>query len=136
MKRFPDWPARLHAFLCSRRRAAFQWSQNDCALFVADGVLAMTGTDLAADYRGTYDDEEGALEAIAGPLEAFAAAAAVVHAMPEVAPALGQRGDIMLLPGLAGDTLGLCTGTRIACCASPAGYGLVPVAQASRCWRV
>lgn len=136
LARLFDWASRLQAFLQARRRTPFAWGIHDCALFAADGVLAMTGTDLAADHRGAYDDEDGAIAAIGGDLEAFAVGIAGAHELEEIAPGLAQRGDVALFPGMAGATLGIIVGAHGACCRAPAGYALLPRAQASRAWRV
>lgn len=37
------------------------WGENDCCLFLANFIKELTGRDLAASFRGQYDDEEGAL---------------------------------------------------------------------------
>jgi hypothetical protein len=37
---------------------------NDCAMWVADWIVKATGTDPAADLRGTYTNEIGALRQI------------------------------------------------------------------------
>lgn len=42
------------------RRTPFVWGQADCILSVADHVLAVTGKDPAARWRGSYKTEEGA----------------------------------------------------------------------------
>jgi len=58
------WPTDLADFIESRKDTPFQWGIHDCTLFAADAALAMTGTDLAASYRGTYDSEIGAARII------------------------------------------------------------------------
>lgn len=59
VKRFENWPILLSQFLRSRRDIPFQWGVNDCMLFPADCVQALTGIDFAAEYRG-YETEEQA----------------------------------------------------------------------------
>jgi hypothetical protein len=64
LERKPYWDTReLNDFLIARAFMPFSWGVNDCALFVADAIEAMTGTDIAADFRG-YTDEAGAWDAI------------------------------------------------------------------------
>ncbi len=61
LTRQPHWATRgLHAFLLARARAPFVWGANDCALFAADAIEAMTGVDIASDFRGRYHDEASA----------------------------------------------------------------------------
>ena len=52
--RKPDWQALLDAFLAEHQFDSFQYGRWDCCLFVCDAILAMTGVDPAAAYRGTY----------------------------------------------------------------------------------
>src|ERR1700691_1270088 len=59
MTRFHNWPELLAAHIISSREAKFRWGHFDCALFAAGAIHAMTGTDLAADFRGKYHDEAG-----------------------------------------------------------------------------
>lgn len=42
-----------------------EWGTFDCALNCADMVLAITGIDLAAQFRGMYTTEEGAFQELA-----------------------------------------------------------------------
>lgn len=58
--RRPDWPERFYEALRARRRLPFRWGQTDCCLTAADLILAMTGVDLAAGLRGTYESAEEA----------------------------------------------------------------------------
>ena len=43
--RLADWRLRLDALLHERLAAPFAWGTNDCAIFCADAVLALTGRD-------------------------------------------------------------------------------------------
>jgi hypothetical protein len=92
------------------------WGANDCALFAADAIEAMTGVDIAADFRGKYHDEASALALIhsitGGSTVADAAAyCAAQHGLVEwtqpdpgtpgsrlPAPLLARRGDLVVLP--------------------------------------
>lgn len=44
----------------------FQWGTNDCALMAANYVLAKTGVDFAAEFRGKYNSKYSAYRLIAG----------------------------------------------------------------------
>jgi hypothetical protein len=107
--RLPDWDQRLVAFTRSVLRRPFEWGGHDCALFAADAVAAMTGFDLAADYRGQYASEEEAWEFLASlgyfDLEALAAAR-----LPRRSIAEARRGDVALAAGEFGDFLAICDG--------------------------
>lgn len=60
LPRHTDWPTRLATFVESRRYRPFAWGSNDCWLFAADAIVAMTGRDFGEAWRGTYSS---ALEA-------------------------------------------------------------------------
>ena len=73
LRKVHDWQARLAEVFTERASDAFEWGRNDCALFAADCIEAMTGLDPAAEYRGTYDDERGALRIVVdGSMEELA----------------------------------------------------------------
>jgi hypothetical protein len=103
IKRKEDWERRLHDFLEERSRVPFAWGTNDCALFVADAVNAVTGVDLGADCRGKYSTEEEAIEAMrkmcgAGDVAAFAAHVCHGAGMPRRDHVnFAQRGDVVIL---------------------------------------
>lgn len=109
MHRLHDWPERLAGFLDSRQGEPFAWGSNDCALFAADAVQAITGVDLAREFRG-YSDEEGAATALASfvhnrplwhgaesLLEAVTLHIAEDHDLSEIPSSLARRGDLVLL---------------------------------------
>lgn len=111
LTRAEHWATRAyHQFLLARAKAPFRWGVNDCALFAADGILAMTGVDIAAAFRGKYTDEASAMAAIrsvaGGTTIADAAAwCAAQHNLAEWAhPLLAQRGDLVVFtaPGPGG----------------------------------
>lgn len=141
--RHPDWPAALARFFAAREGAEFGYGRSDCCLFVADAVLAMTGVDLAADYRGRYRSREGAEECLRLTAGRATVAAAMERAarglgLAEVPVACAQRGDIVLLAREAGDqSLGLVAldGRRIAA-VSERGFLYLPVGRAARAWRI
>lgn len=118
MERYDDWPERLAAFIEARRKRAFSWGQQDCALFAADGIQEMTGVDLAADLRG-YKSASGAAKRIkaAGGMRGLAAA------LPEKHPGLAQRGDVVLVDVDGRETFGIVVGNGTWC--GPGSEGLV-----------
>jgi hypothetical protein len=110
--RRPDWPERLHEYVEARRDAPHVWGSNDCAMFAAGAVEAMTGVDPFARWRGTYTDKdtamcllsaEGGFEALC--LRTFGEPVAVLQA---------RRGDLLLGRLNTEDGLAVCLGT-IAC---------------------
>lgn len=94
LHRLDDWRARLAAEMDRQRRDPFAWGTQDCAVGLACGVvLAITGVDLGAPYRGRYTTSAGALrlmrESGADDLAGFAA----LH-LPEIHPAFARVGDL------------------------------------------
>jgi hypothetical protein len=144
LRRTEHWATReYHQFLVGRAKTPFAWGANDCALFAADGILAMTGVDIAAEFRGKYDSEATALAAIqevcGGATVADAAAhCASVHGLVEwTYPLMARRGDLVVL--VNGDRLisGLVhlNGRHAV---TPGDHGLVrmPITAVRRSWHV
>lgn len=134
--RHQDWPERLADFIESRRAEPFAWGMNDCCLFACDAVLAMTGVDAAAAYRGRYKTQRGAyalLRRIDGGGIEEAARRAWGEPLP--APLMAQRGDPVLIETEYGPGLGICLGATIAC-VTPSGLTTLPITAAEMVWRV
>jgi hypothetical protein len=102
------WQQELHAFLEARGRRPFAWGSNDCALFAADAVLAITGTDLGAAFRGKYGTQEGAaaqMQQVCGSSDALDLAAHLCAqaGFPKWPHAnVAQRGDVIVLANADG----------------------------------
>ncbi|WP_294327034.1 hypothetical protein [uncultured Sphingomonas sp.] len=101
MQRFPDWDARLAAYLEPLRARPFEWGRHDCCTFAAGAVEAMTGVDPMPEFRGRYSTAIGSARALrrfgAGDL------ASTLDGKFEAIPApLAQRGDIVMTGGLLG----------------------------------
>jgi hypothetical protein len=105
-KRQQHWATRgYHNFLLDRADTKFAWGVHDCALFAADGIQAMTGVDIASDFRGKYSDEPSSIEAIKTvtgvdnpTIEDAAAYCANKHGMAERKyPLMAQRGDLVVV---------------------------------------
>lgn len=98
--RHSKWQERMHHFLAARSTMPFAWGSHDCAMMVSDHIKEITGVDIAADVRGTYDTEFGALKvfAAAGGLDHHFAAVAAEHGFTEIPVVYAQRGDILFNP--------------------------------------
>lgn len=104
LTRNEHWATRgLHDFLLSRKDTPFTWGENDCCMFAADAIQATTGIDIAADFRGRYNDADSALAAIESvtggkSVEDAAAYCASKHGLIELhEPLMAQRGDLVLV---------------------------------------
>ena len=94
MKRFTDWPARLAAYLEQHRATPFAWGENDCAVFAAGAVKAITGVDLLpADRWQSVREASRAIVRLGG------LRAALDARLPAVPVAYAQRGDVLLVTG-------------------------------------
>lgn len=134
MTRLDDWHARLAAYVYEAGRTPFAYGAHDCALFAAGAVEAMTGTDLAAGWRGIYRTLAGGLKAVkrAGHADHVALAA---HHFAEITVAEAMPGDLAVVAGPEGPALGVVQGAQVYV-ATPTGLGLVPLLQAARVFRV
>jgi len=143
MKRIDTWDMALHEHVESRVGKPFEWGSNDCALFVCDGIQAMTGTDVAGDFRGKYTDQAGALATIKAVTGGSSVEDVAVHVTAEQGMAelktvlLAQRGDVVLFDGSDGPALGLVylNGTH-AVFVGPDGLRRLPISKCRRAWRV
>ncbi len=133
-----DWAERLAEVVEARRDTPFEWGAHDCALFAADCVLAMTGTDYAQSLRGTYRDARGAMRVLDGKsLDAL-----LDGIFPRIDPGYMQRGDVCAVPRSpnmqAHDlelALGVCLGAQVVL-PGDAGLHFIPSRSALHAWRV
>lgn len=132
--RAQDWQARLVAYLHEAGRQPFAFGRHDCALFSAGAVEAMTGVDMARDWRGRYSTMRGGLRALrkAGHADHVALARAL---FAEVPAAMAQPGDLAAVPTEEGPALGVVQGEAVYVL-TPAGIGLVPITSAETAFRV
>ncbi len=103
LNRFDDAPLlAFHKFLAERANAPFAWGTNDCASFASDGIQAISGTDLIAEFRGRYNSALGAYKtakAVTGSsdlLEVVSSVAAKNNLQKRQNPLTAMRGDLVL----------------------------------------
>ncbi|MGH9552310.1 MAG: DUF6950 family protein [Terriglobales bacterium] len=140
MKRVNGWENILSDQIRAAQAKTFKWGTFDCSLWTCDVVFALTGVDLAADFRGKYSTSRAAKEVIkqfaGADLEALAVKRGAEFGMEEIDPQLASRGDVVLVrsgrKGLGIVALdGMC-----AHCASFRGLARVPRSMWLRAWRV
>lgn len=102
----------LYDYLRAAAHTPFAWGVHDCCLMAADAVAVQTGTDPAADLRGTYHDRASAdaVLALHGGLTALCDA----RFGPRVPVKLAQRGSIVLFEELGHEALGVMVDVHIA----------------------
>jgi len=127
-----DWVEQMWLAIEDHANTEFVWGVNDCCLFVARVVDAMTDSDLETDLNASYADEETALAYIAsfGSLEA-----AVSSYLGQPEPGRPLRGDVVLIDGGAGPALGILVGGHIAGM-GPNGFVYLPRGEALQRWAI
>jgi hypothetical protein len=133
--RLADWKARLTEYLGQSARAPYSIGTHDCALFAAGAVQAVTGTDLAADWRGRYTTKAEGLRQLqrAGHDDHIALAAAY---LPEITPVMAAAGDVAVIrdPESGAVALGVVQGEMVYVL-RPSGLGLLARAAMLRAFR-
>jgi hypothetical protein len=149
-----DWERAFDDFLQARAEALFAWGSNDCALFAADAIEAITGTDIAAVFRdengrGKYATELGAFQTIQAVTGGSTVPDAAVYCaakfgMVEWADASGkplplfaQRGDLVVIQNGSNQIAGVVhlNGKHVVS-VSETGPVRLPVAAIVRAWHV
>jgi hypothetical protein len=95
--RHDNWERALSCYLTECSNTAFAWGEHDCCLFAANTVLAMTGTDFAAPFRGKYSTALGSVRALkrygSGDLHST-----LIDVLGSPVPnLLAKRGDVALV---------------------------------------
>lgn len=134
MRRYPDWQERLTAYLASVAHRPLEPGVHDCALFAANAVLAMTGTDLAAAWRGRYRTLRGGQRVLraAGYADHIALAASHFAEMPA---AYARPGDLAVVDGPHGPALTVVQGRGVYVL-TPSGLGTLSLLTAKRAFKV
>jgi len=103
--RISTWEEALSNYIITKRHEPFEYGVNDCCLFAAGAVEAITGEDPMPEFRGKYDSLKTSLKAIqdigAGTLEAT-----MDGKFPEVAIGHAQRGDLAFFNDSVGVVVG------------------------------
>lgn len=144
LKRTQHWATReFHAYLLESARTPFAWGSNDCCLYPANAILAFTGMDIAADFRGKYSDEQSAfalIESVTGGKTVADAAAhcATQHGLQEwPKPLFAQRGDLVVLQNGSNLIAGVVhlNGRHVVSMAH-GGPVRLPITAVTRAWHV
>lgn len=141
--RLPDWRARFERAVDTVKSERFAWGGAgagdglDCGIgLVGLLVMAVTGEDVAAPYRGRYKTAKGALGVMRragfdnlGDL--------VASVLPEIHPSQAKIGDVAAIAtdSAFGFGLGIVNGDRIFII-MPEGQGTVDLLDAKRAFKV
>lgn len=131
-QRIRTWQSALHACVSTRLHKPFAWGSQDCCLFAADCVFAVTGIDPAADLRGTYATEREAARVL--QKHGGVAELAFQRIGPVVRTDQAQPGDVGVTQQEGRATLAVCMGAHWL---APGAQGLVhvPPERVARAWR-
>jgi hypothetical protein len=126
-----DWQTRMESFVRERQCMPFEWGTNDCAVFAAAFVHAITGVDFAPARRHKTELQAARELKKRGGLIGIATAA-LGDPLP---PLMAAVGDVVLSKAGERDMLAICNG---ATCMAPGPHGIayLSMATASMCWRV
>jgi hypothetical protein len=130
LERAVDWPQRLSEKMLQAQPLAHEWGSNDCVIFCADCVEAMTGLDPIEDVRGRWTSKIGAARVIkSAGFESLGEMAA--DRLNEIPVSECKRGDVVLCDGEAGEFLAIVIAHY---CVAPGPYGLaqIPLSQAQK----
>ena len=141
LTRLPNWESLLAKFLSSRRTAPYAWGTNDCCTFSADAIQAMTGTDIAADFRG-YTDEVGAYAAIKKVCNGVSASDAVSYCATKYGlversnAKFASRGDLLLVSNAGTIIVGILDTHGKASCVTDKGLAQFPISDITAAYQV
>ncbi len=132
--RLPNWRSALRDYVEDVARKPFRYGTHDCALFVAGAVKAMTGVDHARGWRSQYRSLAKGRKLLAeqGHQDHVAMVASLFAEIPVLR---AQVGDIAVLDGDGGDTLGVVQEPYV-WAVDPHGLRSVPLIQAKKAFRV
>ncbi len=102
----------LESYIGEQARRRYAWGEHDCILFVADWIALYRGVDLAADMRGSYNNEIEGKKLFAGH-----------GGLPRLIGKVMRRAGFMLTrTPVRGDAAMVAFGDKI-CCAICTGPG-------------
>ena len=97
--RISTWEDALSNYILTKRHEPFEYGLNDCCLFAAGAVEAITGQDPMPEFRGKYDSLKTSLQVNIRRSKASGK-------FPEVEIGHAQRGDLAFLDGSVGVVMG------------------------------
>jgi len=137
--RKPNWLPLLDQFIIKNRNTPFQFGGFDCCLFVCDAIQAMTGVDVAADFRGKYKTEIGAAKFMLkiGGVLGIAERVAAENNLQKVDLNFAWRGDGVYFEPNGDGVVGVIStcGKQIAA-AGEVGVVFYPRSDAQIIWRI
>lgn len=125
--------AALNAFLRANEARSYELGGWDCALFTFGAVLAQTGTDHIAAYRGKYTTHQEATRLMKEIDRVPTVRKLMTAKLGEPIPAaMAHTGDVVACD----NQFGVLYGDRGIFLAETSGYERVPRARLEKAWRV
>ncbi len=137
LHRRQDWMTRFVEYIRLKRWTRFKFGEHDCCISVADCVLAMTDTDIAAEFRGY--NEKGAARYLrdCGGVAGIVESVVEQYEMPEILKTKATQGDMCLISPNGADTMAVVgTDGRHVLAAGKVGWVQLPLLSSIRAWRV
>lgn len=135
LRRLPDWQSRLRRWLSTVSGHPLIPGQHDCCLFGAGAILAQTGVDIAAGWRGRYTTFAGGRRMLRKAGYADHVALIAAH-LPEAHVSQALAGDIAIAPGDGGEMVGVVQGAGVYVLAANGKLGVIPMAPVLRLFKV
>jgi hypothetical protein len=137
MKRLANWRMPLAKEFLQGQKRSFSWGTFDCALFACNCVLAETGEDPGASFRGGRYSTQAEAEAL-GSLSQIVEAVATQFRLPEIAAGHAGRGDLVLLDNRTVQGALAIVDLSGAYAVCPGSQGLIRVRRHrwKRAWRI
>jgi hypothetical protein len=131
--KLPDWHNRLVEYIGEYNRTSFDDTRHHCGYFTGNAYFEMTGEDIMADLR-----DAGTLREMMARIVGMGFADHVeflASKLEETTPGLADPGDLAVLPGLSGWSLGVIQGDYVYAVADQ-GIVMVPRANVTRAFKV
>jgi hypothetical protein len=138
MDRAERFDAAIKAAIEEWCSSPFQWGTSDCFLSLADIVQQVDGKDPAAEFRGRYRSEFGALR-VTLPYGGFSGAVLAMslrHGWLPINPERAEVGDIGILRGPIGPQCAVIQHRTLWVGRDLHGFSARPTSDVSRAWRV
>lgn len=93
----------FNQFLIDHANKPFAWGSHDCALFAANAVEAITGVDIASEFRDKYTTQLAAIRTISKITGGSTVVDAVAHCAEKHGlaehsyPLMAKRGDLVVI---------------------------------------
>lgn len=111
--RIPDWETRLAAAIDKHRALPFELGVSDCFELAMDAVLAQTGSDPCAEFRGRYRTEMEVARILCR-LDCRDVGDFLARYFPdEIAPSFASRGDLFAVKQGEQIAAAVCIGQKI-----------------------